>query len=336
MPEKRIFDRSTILKVGLGTMLGALAVWLALRGVSFQGLAKAIADINPWLVLAGLMIVLLNVAAVSFRWWIMLVRDWDWSEYIVLLDSVYLGQMFNILLPARLGELARIYFVNDRTDTTKSTLLGSLFLEKVLDIIVFGIALISLIAVKTLPEWISDSGKTVVTLTLVSLVVMIVILQWGKRILGLIIPLLQRLPASWGDRVAGMLDRALIGFDSMRSWRRQLAIWGLTFFSLFLSTLTNFVILRAVHLPVSFLAALFVLIVLQVGSAPPSAPGKLGIFHYLVILALSAFNVDKDLALAYAVVLYIVALIPKVLIGAGVVIFSKWRLPALKLGLDEG
>ena len=102
-----------------------------------------------------------------------------------------------------------------------------------------------------------------------------------------------------------------------------------------MSTLTNYIILRDVDIQVPFTAALFVLIVLQVGSAPPSAPGKLGVFHYLAVLALSAFSVEKDLALAYSVLLYVVALLPKVVIGVGVLIFSRWRLPDIKLKIEN-
>jgi len=77
-------------------------------------------------------------------------------------------------------------------------------------------------------------------------------------------------------------------------------------------------------------AALFLLIVLQVGSAPPTTPGKVGVFHYLVVLAMSAYSVDKELALAYSLVLYAVALLPKIMIGLGVLTFSKWKIGHLQ------
>lgn len=47
-----------------------------------------------------------------------------------------------------------------------------------------------------------------------------------------------------------------------------------------------------------------------------SVPGNLGIFHFVAVLTLGAYSVDHDAALAYAIVLYIVALVPKILAGA--------------------
>ena len=331
MKNSGVFDRNTIIKIIIGTILGALAVWLAFRGVSVNELWEVLSRANPILVIAGILIVLLNVATLALRWWVILLRDWQPSEYNAILGGVYLGQMFNILLPARLGELARIYFVSERLDTTKSTLLGSLVLEKVIDLVAFGLALLLLISALSLPAWVTDPGNTLIILALIAILAVIALLLFGRRILGWSTPLLRKLPGSWGERIDGILERALTGFDSMRSWKRQLSIWTLTILSLILSTLTNYVVLESVHIQSPFTAALFVLIVLQVGSAPPSAPGKLGIFHYLVVLALSAYGVDKDLALAYSLVLYLAALLPKIIIGAGVMLFSKWRLPTLQL-----
>jgi len=331
MPENQIFNRNTIIKITLGTTLGVLAIFLAFRGVSSDQLWAVLRTIKTWPVIMGVLLVLVNVAIISLRWWVLLLRKRDFSEYRTLLGGVYLGQMVNIVVPLRLGELARIYFVSERTQTTKSGLLGSLVLEKVLDLVSFGLALLFLITVISLPPWVAEPGNTLLVLGLASLVSVLLLVIFGRRFLTWITPLLGRLPGSWGERISGILERALTGFDSMRSWRNQFPIWSLTLSSLFLSTLTNYVIFGAVGIQLPATAALFTLVVLQVGSAPPSAPGKLGVFHYLVVLALSAYNVDKDLALAYSLVLYVVALMPKIIIGAGVMLFSKWRLPTTQI-----
>jgi len=334
MPNTKIFDRNTLIKIIIGTILGIIAIWLAFRGTSTEELGAVLREADLWLVALGVLIVLLNVASLALRWWLMTLREWKSAEYGSLLGGIYLGQMFNILLPARLGELARIFFVSERMEVTKSGLLGSLILEKVLEVIAFGLAITFLITALALPAWVTEPGKTLLVLALVAVCAMAALLLWGRKFLVWITPILGKLTGRWGERVAGILERALTGFDSMRSWKRQLPIWILTFGSLFFSALTNYLILEAVGIQAPFTAALFVLIVLQVGSAPPSAPGKLGVFHYLAVLALSAFAVEKDLALAYSVLLYMVALLPKIVIGVGVLILSRWRIPELRLRMD--
>lgn len=325
-------EKRTIVKIILGSILGVFAIYFAFKGVSISRMVQLISQANIELFVLGVSLVLLNVFTIALRWWVLLLRKWHLGEYKFLLEGIYLGQMFNILLPARLGELARVYFVSENVEgTTKSRLLGSVALEKMVDIITFAGGLFLLVMAISLPTWIADPGRTLIWLAAISLLGLMVLTIWGRSLLNGITPLFNRLPYSWGKRVSGMMERAITGFDSMRDWRRQFHIWALSLFSLFLSTLTNYVILQALGIQTPFTAALFVLIVLQVGSAPPSAPGKLGVFHYLTVLALSTFEVEKDIALAYSVLLYLVALSPKIVIGVGVLLFSRWKFPNYKL-----
>lgn len=48
---------------------------------------------------------------------------------------------------------------------------------------------------------------------------------------------------------------------------------------------------------------------------PPSVPGKIGVFEYAVILALSLFDISKSQALSYGIMLHLVAYLPKILMG---------------------
>jgi hypothetical protein len=235
--------------------------------------------------------------------------------------------MINIVLPVRLGELTRVYYVAERTEYSKSRLLGSLVLEKTIDVIALGMALFVLISAVTLPGWVLKPGRSFLFLAAALLIAVLTLVIWGGALLRWVTPLFYRLPAGWGVRLAGMLDRALTGLDSMRDGKRQLMIWGFAGLSLLMSTTTNWVMLRALDIRLPVTAALFVLIVIQIGIAPPSSPGKIGVFHFLVVLALSAYGIAKETALAYSVLLYLVVLMPKVVIGIGIIILSRWKIP---------
>jgi hypothetical protein len=63
-------------------------------------------------------------------------------------------------------------------------------------------------------------------------------------------------------------------------------------------------------------AALVLLVALQLGTALISVPGNLGVFHAITVLVLTRFDVDQTSAVAYAIVLYAVAIIPKIVLGA--------------------
>jgi len=57
------------------------------------------------------------------------------------------------------------------------------------------------------------------------------------------------------------------------------------------------------------------LLIVQAGNAPPSVPGKIGIFEYMVILGLSFFGIEKADAMGYALMLHVVSYLPKIILG---------------------
>jgi hypothetical protein len=84
----------------------------------------------------------------------------------------------------------------------------------------------------------------------------------------------------------------------------------------------NYTLLGAIGERPSFLAALFLLIVLQIGVAVPSSPGRIGVFHYLCVQALAVFGIGGANALSYAFILHLIAVILPVALGA----VLAWRL----------
>ena len=66
-------------------------------------------------------------------------------------------------------------------------------------------------------------------------------------------------------------------------------------------------------------AALFIMLVRQLGNIPPAAPGRVGLFEISVIVALAAFGVARTPALCYAVMLHLVTQVPKIIIGGAFV-----------------
>ncbi len=86
---------------------------------------------------------------------------------------------------------------------------------------------------------------------------------------------------------------------------------------------TNWLVGRALHLPVSWAAAWLLLVVLQASAvAPiPTSPGRVGLFHYLCVLSLAVFGIERGAALSYGLVLHLLVYLPMAVIGPWVL----WR-----------
>ncbi|MDP9236899.1 MAG: flippase-like domain-containing protein [Chloroflexota bacterium] len=74
----------------------------------------------------------------------------------------------------------------------------------------------------------------------------------------------------------------------------------------------------AFSLDVGFAAAVFLVIVTTFGFFVPSSPGSFGVYHAIVISTLTnVFNVGKNDAVSYALIMHLVFYLPPMLLGLG-------------------
>jgi hypothetical protein len=119
------------------------------------------------------------------------------------------------------------------------------------------------------------------------------------------------------------------GLDAWRSAGHAGSVLAWTILIFVLAAAGNQLMLRALELQLPISAGFAILVVLQAGSVPPSLPGRLGIYNYLTVLTLGLYGIDRAEAATYSIALYIVAYVPKVILGALVTADPSWR-PSMK------
>jgi len=124
-----------------------------------------------------------------------------------------------------------------------------------------------------------------------------------------------RQPWKGGAWLVGVAERVVAGLRSIRQPRVAVVVsaWSIAIWCLAVGT--NYWVARALDVGLGIGEAALLLVVLQVGVAPPSTPGKLGVFHSLVVVTLDGLGIDRSLALLYAVVLYFVVYLPQMIPG---------------------
>jgi len=268
----------------------------------------------------ALALVLVSPLARAARWKLLYHPDQKGLSCFRLAEVLLIGQMLNIVVPARLGEVARIYFVGKTRSRART--LGTIAVEKWLDILMLLLLVLLVSIFVSLPPWFRDSRLSLVIFATAFLSVAL-ILSYGKdRLLTLVESVSHFLPEGWQGRIHRATGMALGSLDVLRSPWVGLKLQGWSLLIWVLSILVNYMAFLALGLPLPFAAAVFLVVVLQVGGAVPSAPGKLGIFHYLCTLALGVFGLEKGAALGYAVLLYFVVFGPPSLLGA---LFLWWE-----------
>jgi uncharacterized membrane protein YbhN (UPF0104 family) len=310
------FSRSW-LRFGLGTLISiGIISWLA---SNFEGrqVLLAFQTVDYFWVTVGLALVLLTLWARVRRWQVLLASK-DVTGAAVW-QALVLGQLFNLVLPARLGDWGRIYLITKRGYPSQLQALATLALEKLYDLSMLLILVISLFWGFSLPVWTQSGVKFSLIMSIGLFFGMVLFLLWYKRLKvkpGEITgwPWLNQLFERIAGGLAGLYQPRLL----LRAGSWSLLVW-------FLGGLTNLALLQAFGLPASAGIAFLLLGVLMMGLAVPSAPGQIGVFEGLCLVTLTFFGVESHIALAYGVMLHIVVLLPPLSVGV-------WSL----LGLDMG
>ncbi len=310
-----------------GFLVTVLALWLSFKGIDWAELGRSLGRVNLFWVALAVFNNLLTVFLLGLRWQILLR-----SEGSVSLGGLFriniISQCANIIVPARLGEILRIYLTSKQYKISGAHVTGTVVIERVSDFFVFVALWVIVPPLFAIQEELKGYKLALLFCVLTfGLIVLFIwkretLFKWGKSF-SRILPLRLR------DRFLGFFDRSLRAFAQLKSLRTLtvLSLWTLAIVGG--QILSNYFLFRAFGLSLSIWVALFVLLALQVGAIPPSSPGKVGIFEYAVILSLGLFGVNKNVALSYGLVLHAVAYLPKILLG--LVYFTKLDITPRKV-----
>jgi uncharacterized protein (TIRG00374 family) len=305
--------KSRIFRLTVGLIITALALWLSFRRVDWSLLGETFLRVNLLWVVLAVVNSMITVYALGIRWQILLNPEKKVSLYELFRLNI-ICQCVNIIVPARLGEVLRAYLVSKRHKISGAHAMGTIVIEKVFDFFVFlafWILVPPLLAVK---EQLKGYKLALIFCFLVLLVIFILIwkregvLKLGKKFSLFV-------PRKYRARFVDFFDRSLKAFNMLKSFKTLLLLLVLSLLFVGSMILTNYFLFLAFDLDLSLWVALFLILALQVGSIPPSSPGKVGVFEYTVILALAFFAVPKGEALSYGLMLHAVSYLPKILLG---------------------
>lgn len=287
-----------------GILLGVAFLALTLRNIDLARLLVSLSSVNYALVLLA--------ACVTFCGY--LVRTARWQKLLSptrviagreLFPILVIGFMANNVLPARAGEFVRVYILQRRTDIKKSLGLSTIILERLLD----GLTLVLFAGLVSLRFPLPDSGALVARLAGVIFVCAAVavglLLVYADFAGKLLLFAVRILPARLAQRSVTMFESMVLGLQAVRRRRTMMAVAILSIGVWLAEALSYLLVMDSFDLRLGQttpLAALFLLVVVNLAIMLPSAPGYVGTFQAAAVFALGAFGVQAEPALGVAIV----------------------------------
>lgn len=310
-------------RAGLGVVVSAALLWLALRSVSIADVVAALRDADPWRFVLCAVVATCIFPLRAIRWRSILAPVAGDLPFGPLWRSTAIGMMVNNLVPARAGEVARAFALTREVPRVPfTTALASLAVDRIFDAIVllglmFGAMLSpafpsgARIAGLTVPQFASVGMTGVIALLAVSWLAVLM----PARVIGIVRAVTHRIAPRLEPKLVAIAEQGLGGLAVLRDGRRfALVLWWAVAHWL-VHALALWIGFQAVGVAAPFSAALFLQGVLGFAVALPSTPGFVGVFEYAAAKGLAVYAVSETLALSWAFGYHALSFIPITLFG---------------------
>jgi len=315
-------DRKSRITLAVAVVLAVVLLYFSFRGIDLAELGSTLS--NARLGPLGIAL-LLSVVALwlrSYRWRVLLNSGAQLPIATVFWANA-MGYLGNNLLPARMGEFIRIEALKRRHDISRSYLLATALIERVMDagvLVLFTSA--ALLTIPGLPDWLHSASKTFSVLS-------------GVGILTLfLLPHAQTQAERWLSRIpkiSGVASRFLDGLRSLHSWWRSSQFLALTLVIWPLDSFTGVLVADSIGLNLEMKTSMVVLAALGLSSAIPSTPGYVGVFQFVAVNVMKPFGIANSAALAWILLYQAVGYICQAIFGSiGFAVLSKQQAAAQK------
>ncbi|MCX6699941.1 MAG: lysylphosphatidylglycerol synthase transmembrane domain-containing protein [Methanomicrobiales archaeon] len=240
---------------------------------------------------------------------------------LVSTACIFVSQTANLVIPARLGDLVRIFILKHEYETSVSTGISSLVVERLFDIIMVALlGVLMLPFVLNVPQWFY---WVIVAPLIIGAVFMIVLVALGRvksgnKYIMLILTMLDEV------RKASLSIRSLIQFSAL-----SVVIWlldiGVCIFVVYMFG-------QSIGLPIVVLA----IVIGNLVKAVPLTPGGVGTYELAVALVLQLAGVEPALAFLIAVTDHLIKNLVT-LIGGVISIYylGDWVLSTIKSAFNK-
>ena len=312
--------------LGVGLMVWGL--WYVTRQITLAEIGRALRQANGGYVVLGTAVILLTLAVKTYRWRLLFHPPEQRPPARIAFWAMMLGQFVNTAVPfLRMGELARVYALSRPTGLSKMRALGTLLVEKTLDLVMLILTLLILLPFVVLPDFMTERGFLLGGTAILALLFLYLLAYQTDFIIKLLRAIARRLPDFLGHRLLSWGVSGLEGLAALRSHRTNLTLFATSAAIALLAILTPWVIFPAFGLPYGLKeAALINVILLIAGSIPLPTPAGLGIVEFAVMFMLRQFGLqDEALAFSYAITFHLVADLPKLIFGVLALAKTDWR-----------
>jgi uncharacterized protein (TIRG00374 family) len=294
-----------------GLIISAIAIFLLIRFSNWPEVLAAISGINLGWFFPAIGFFMISIGLRAASWMIMLQKKVNYGRVFLTLNE---GYLLNNIFPFRLGELGRAFLLSETTNLSGFFVLSTIVIERTYDL-----AIAAGLFLATLPYVFSIEGGQsiavgVLIIGIIGLFTMFILARnrsWIKSKLDEFS--LRRFVIR--DRIVPRIDSLLDGLGVLASFDQFLLSLLLMILSWFFGGLELIFLARSFGVDLDIWMVGFILGMISIGIAIPSAPAGLGVFEAAAVGAFSLLGLSTSTGLAIAFVSHFISITFTGLIG---------------------
>jgi uncharacterized protein (TIRG00374 family) len=311
-------SRGGLARAVLGVAISGLALVLVVRSVDIGAAWVTLRGAEAHWVALLVAFVVIDIGLRALRWQALL-SPVKRVPIRTTLASLLVGYLANNVLPARLGELVRSHDLGQRTGISRSTILGTIVVERVVDTVV--VVAIAAVAILVLSVRGIVASAVLVGLALTALLVVAI----GVGIVAHRLPGADRLRefvAQW-PRVHDVIRRLRAGLRVASNVRTMGVAVALSIGSWTATVLAFAAAVQAIGVEPTMGQAALLAAGTNLATAIPAAPGYVGTFELAAVTIGGSVGIPAAPTLAFAVLVHAMTLLLSS--GGGAIAFAFGR-----------
>ena len=319
--------------IGIGLSVALLALFFFT--VDVGEMVDSLAGANYIFLVPAISAYLVSILFRSMRWR-MLLHHMKPISTRRLYPVVTIGYMANDLLPFRLGEYVRSYYVGEREGISKSAALMTVFVERILDALtlLLFLAVIALFVplsglAGALGDWAGWAAPVLMVVFTVPFILVFGILllfaAFPDRTRAVATIFVRPLPKRFEAPIRNVIDYFLHGLVPLRSPQMVIRLFLISVPIWLLEALLFFLVAFSFDMQNAFpdmgqmaVGMVLVTAISNIGSTVLPTPGGIGLFELITsetLVLLPLASVDGSVAAGFAALVHATLILPMILLG---------------------
>jgi uncharacterized protein (TIRG00374 family) len=298
-----------VINYSLSFILAFLFLYFAFRGVNFLNVLEYLKHSSILWIVIFIVSQFTSHFLRAVRWKVILRSAKPNVSIKHLFGSLMVGYGVNCVIP-RLGEVTRAVLAGKWAGVSRSALFGTVIVERVIDMVVLGLAIILSVFMWSSSlyvsfPWLKSTLYITMVMMLGFILFLFLVIRFKEKFYTIITRLLNRFSPALSEKILHAFEMLVEGFTSLKGGKNYLYTILLSAVIMLIYGFSSYVGFFTIGMekiqPVTYQMGWVLMSISSIGVVIPT-PGSTGSYHALTSSALILlFGFNKEISLAYAV-----------------------------------